>query len=246
VITRRRFAAVLLVFFLLAPLPARAAEWLIAFQAVPDSADAVYNQRAALTAGVVAELGPPVMSAVGLDPATFDADIVIGGYRGRTSPSVVLHVDGDVATADRATAGFGFAFDQAEVLVWNEAASGDTLAVSIAFPSLTPTLADFFFRNAMAVNLGLAGGYTVLDNRLIFINLRGADGQPFSKLDDQQFAAALHQAAKAFGNIAVVTTEQVNAHLIGRDAYAAALGPEQTAALEKLRARHAALVAAPR
>lgn len=245
-ITRRSLAAVLLAIFLLAGAPVRAAEWLIAFQAVPDSADAVYNQQAALTAGVVAELGPPVLGAIGLDPATFDAEIVIGGYRGRTSPSVVVHLDVDAATADRAAAAFGFVCDQMSVLAWSETGTGDTLAVYVAFPTLTPTLADFFFRNAMAVNLGLAGGYTARDSRLMFLNLRGSDGKPLSGLEDEQFAAALRQAAKAFGDIAVVTTRRVTAHLVARETYPTILEPEKLATLEKLRARRAALIAAPR
>src|SRR5260221_5126361 len=85
VITRRRFAAVLVAIFLLAGAPAPAAEWLIAVQAVPDSADAVYNQQAALTARVVAELGPPGLGAIGVDPGTVDAEIVICGHPGRTN-----------------------------------------------------------------------------------------------------------------------------------------------------------------
>ena len=243
-ISRRRLAA-LVALFLLAAAPSRAAEWLVGLQAVPDRADAVYNQQAALTAGVIAELGPPVTGVVGLDPSAFDAEIVVGGYRGRTSPSAVVQVEGDAATADRLAAAFGFACDQESVLAWSEAGS-DTLAVYIAFPSLTPTLADFFFRNAMAVNLGLAGGYTAQDNRLMFLNLRGSDGKPLSTLDDAPFEAALRQAAKAFGAIAVVTTARVTAHLVARESYAALLDPDKLASLEKLRVRRAALISAPR
>lgn len=245
-ISRRHVVVAVAALLLLAAVPVRAAEWLVAFQAVPDRADAVYNQQAALTAGVIAELGPPVTGVVGLDPSAFDAEIVIGGYRGRTSPSAVIHVEGDTATADRLAAAFGFACDQASVLAWSDGAGDDTLAVFIAFPSLTPTLADFFFRNAMAVNLGLAGGYTAQDNRLMFLNLRGSDGKPLSTLEDAQFEAALRQAAKAFGDIAVVTTARVTAHFVVRESYAALLDPNKLASLEKLRARRAALISAPR
>lgn len=247
-ITRRSFlsglAAVLWLVLGLAAAPVHAAEWLIAFQAVPDSGDAVYNKQAAQTAGLIAEIGPPVLGALGLDPASFDADIVIGGYRGRINPTVVVHLDGDAAMADRVAAAFGFVCDQTSVLVWRED-GGPVLAVNVGFPTLTPTLAEFFFRNAMAVNLGLAGGFTARDNRLEFINLRGADGQPLSGLDDDKFSAALRQAAKAFGDIATVTTTTVDARLVANDGYRAIIGDAGLPALDKLRHRRAELVAAP-
>jgi len=227
-------------------LPARAAEWLIAFQAVPEQADAVYNQQAIQTAGLASELGPSVLGAVGLDPGAFDAEVVIGGYRGRISPSVVLHVDADAPTADRVAAAFGFVFRQSSVLVWQDAATGGTFAALVTFPSLTPTLADFFFRNAIAVNLGLGGGFTARDNRLLFLNLRDGSGKPLSNLEDDGFAAGLRQAAKAFGDIAVVTTARADAHLLARDAYAATLGQDPMPGLGRLKNRRGELLAAPR
>lgn len=226
--------------------PVRAAEWLIAFQAVPEQADAIYNQQAIKTAGLASELGPSVLGAVGLDAGAFDAEVVIGGYRGRISPTVVLHVDVDGATADRVAAAFGFVFVQSSVLVWQDVATGATLAASVAFPSLTPTLADFFFRNAIAVNIGLAGGFTARDNRLLFLNLRDAGGKTLSNLDDDRFAAGLRQAAKAFGEIAVVTTARADAHLVARDGFAGTLGAGPIPALERLKSRRDALLAAPR
>jgi len=242
----RRCAAALGVALSLACTPAQAAEWLIAFQAVPDRADAVYNQQAVQTAGLASELGPSILAAVGLDPGAFDAEVVIGGYRGRISPSVVLHVDGDLATADRLAAAVGFVFMQDSVLVWQDMDTGGTFAAFVAFPSLSPTLADFFFRNAIAVNLGLGGGFTARDNRLLFLNLRDGSGKPLSNLEDDGFAAGLRQAAKAFGDIAVVTTARADAHLLARDAYAATLGQDPMPGLGRLKNRRGELLAAPR
>ena len=242
----RRLSVFFVALLLIIPGAARAGEWLIAFQAVPDQADAVYNQQAIRTAGLASELGPSVLAAAGLDPGAFDAEVVIGGYRGRISPTVVLHVDADRSAADRLAAAVGFVFAQESVLVWQDVATGNTLAASVAFPSLTPTLADFFFRNAIGVNLGLAGGFTGRDNRLLFLNLRDVAGKPLSTLDDDDFAAALRRAAKAFGEIAVVTTARADAHLLAREAYAATLGPNPMPVLERLKSRRGELLAAPR
>src|SRR5262249_34945503 len=123
---------------------------------------------------------------------------------------------------------------------------GGSLAGIVTFPQLTPGLADFFFRNAMAVDLGLAGGFTGRENSLVFINLRDAGGQPLSRLGDDKFTAALQRAAKAFGDIAKVTTARVEAHLMERAAFGQALGAAPVPALDRLRARRAAILAAPR
>jgi hypothetical protein len=242
--TRRAFLGAVLAIALLGAVPSRAAEWLIAFQAIPDSNDAVYNKQAAETAGIVSELGPQVLGAIGLDPGMFDADVVIGGYRGRTSPSVVLHVDGEMPVANRAAAACGVVFAQKSVLVWRD--GGEDGAVAVAFPTLSPTLADFFFRNAIAVDAGLGGGFTARDDRqLLFINLRGADGKPLSGLDDAKFEAGLRKAAAAFGGIATITTMKVDAHLLAESGYGEALGGS-AAVLDPLRRRRDELVAAPR
>ena len=248
-VTRRRFAAaVAAALLLLAIAPAaHAAGWHIAFQVVPEQAGAIYTKQAARTAAIISELGPPILGTVGSDPTSFDADVVAGGYRGRINPTVVMDVDGDAAMARRVAAACGIVFDQNSVLEWRDDENGRDLAVDVDFKSLTPTLTEFFFRQAMAVNRGLAGGFTARDNRLMFINLRGADGKPLSGLDDAQFAAALQAAAKAFGALVTVHTRHLEAHLVtGEDGvYAAAVGPAALPVLGKLRARRAVLVAAP-
>lgn len=247
-IARRTFLAALAAAVLLSAAPlAHAAAWRVAFQAIPEQTDAIYTKQVAKTAAVISELGPPILNAIGLDPNSFDADVVAGGYRGRINPTVVMYVDGDAVMAGRVAAACGIVFEQASVLDWHEDPAGPDLAVDIAFPSLTPTLTDFFFRTAIGVNHGLAGGFTARDNRLLFINLRGADGKPLSGLDDAPFADALRTAAKAFGSIATVSTFRLEAHLItGRDgAYRTVVGPAALPELDKLRQRRTTLVASP-
>ncbi|MBV8536053.1 MAG: hypothetical protein JO128_10700 [Alphaproteobacteria bacterium] len=226
---------------------APAAEWRVAFQVIPDRADAVYTKEAAQAAAVISELGPPLLSAVGFDPNSFDAEVVAGGYEGRMSPSAVLDIETDAAGAGRLASACGIVFDQQSVLEWREADGAPDLAVEVAFQSLTPTLADFFFRTAIGVDRGLAGGFTARDNALLFINLRGADGRPASGLADERFEAALRTAAKVFGTtITGVRPLHVEAHLVAKDGYAAAVGAAAVPELDKLRVRRAALIAAPR
>lgn len=245
-LTRRSFLGAVAA-LLLAAAPVRAADWHIAFQAVPEQPDAVYTKQAARTAAIISELGPPILNAAGLDPTAFDADVVAGGYQGQMNPTVVMDVDGDAPTAGRVAAACGIVFEQTSVLDWRDDESGPDFAVDVEFKSLTPTLTDFFFRQAIAVNRGLAGGFTARDNRLLFINLRGADGRPMSGLDDTRFAEALRTAAKSFGGLATVHTRHLEAHLVTGEngAYAAAVGPAALPTLDKLHARRAALVATP-
>ncbi len=224
----------------------QAAEWRIAFQVVPDRAEAVYTRQAAQTAAIISELGPPLLSAVGFDSTSFDAEVVAGGYQGRMSPSAVMDIDTDAAGAGRLASACGIVFDQQSVLEWRDADTGPDLAVEVAFQSLTPTLADFFFRTAIGVDRGLAGGFTARDNALLFINLRGADGRPASGLDDGRFEVALRTAARVFGTtITGVRSLPVEAHLVSKDGYAAAVGPAAVPELDKLRARRRALIAVP-
>lgn len=224
-----------------AALPAYAAEWLLSFETVSgDGEPALYNERATTTTLLISELGPAVLAAAGLDAAAFDAEIVPGGYQLKTNPSVLLLLDGDAAAADRAAAAFGYVFDQSSVLVWREAEAGSLVAI-VRLPGVTPNLADHFFRHAASVHPGLGGGFTARGNRLMFINLRGSDGQPFSGLSDADFAAAMTRAAGAFGGLASVSTARVEAKLVEREGYAALIGGA-AATLDRLRARRAELI----
>lgn len=245
-IARRAFFLALIATALLAG-RTYAAEWRIAFQVVSEQSGAIYNKEVARTTAIISELGPPILGAIGLDPNSFDAEVVAGGYEGRMSPSVVMDIDGDAATADRLASACGLVFEQQSVLDWREADTAPDFAVDVAFQSLTPTLAEFFYRTAIGVNRGLAGGFTARDNRLLFINLRGADNKPLSGLADDQFAAALTTAAKAFGSLVTVRTLHVEAHLVAAEGghYATAVGAAALPELDRLHARRTALVGAP-
>ena len=226
---------------MLAAGPLRAAEpWFVAFETGGASDPSVpFAARAETTAVFVSELGPSVLETVGVDPAAFDAEIVPGGYEAKVNPSVLLTLDGSEEQAKRVAAAFGHVFEQSSVLIWREAPAGSpggSLVAAVSLPSVTPNLAEHFFRVAGAIERGLSGGFTARGNQLLFINLRGADGKPFSGLGDEAFVAALERAASVFGGIASVSTSRATAILVERADYAALNGPA-AATLERLRAR---------
>lgn len=157
----------------------------------------------------------------------------------KINPAVLLTLEIQETQAQRVAAAFGHIFTQSAVLIWREAGDG-SLMVAVTLPAVTPNLADLFFRNAAAVEPGLAGGFTARGNQLLFINLRGGDGKPFSGLDDERFAAALERAAGQFGGIASVSTSRVSARLVERADYPTLL-ESSFATVERLKARRAEL-----
>lgn len=188
---------------------------------------------------LISELGPAGLAAIGLDPGLFDAEIVPGGYMAKINPAVLLTLEVGDEQARRAAAAFGYVFDQSAVLIWRDATEG-SLVVAVTLPSVTPTLADHFFRLAAAIEPALAGGFTARGSQLLFINLRGSDGKPFSGLADDRFTAGLQRAASQFGGIATVSTSRVRAVLIERADYPELLAAS-LATVERLKARRAEL-----
>jgi hypothetical protein len=225
---------------LLAAAPARAVEWLISFEAVPSDESKPYAARAVETTGMVYEIGPSILSVLGLGFSAFDADIAPGGYQGRINPSVLVYLDGEQGEAEIAAAAFGYVFSQSAVMVWREAANGDCLVVAVELPGVTPNLADHFFRHAASVNPALASGFTVRGTRMLFVNLRGGDGKPLGGLGDAEFAAALKTAADNFGGMAKTSTGRAVAKLIEKEAYRALVGAT-IGRLDRLRQRVRAL-----
>ncbi len=57
------------------------------------------------------------------------------------------------------------------------------------------------------VDPGLGGGYTAFGDDMIFLNVRDGQGQPYSKLEDAPFEAAMRKAADSFG-LAKATVSQ--------------------------------------
>jgi hypothetical protein len=240
-VTRRWFLALAAAVALLAAAPLRAAEpWFIAFETGGHGDPEIpFATNAETTALLISELGPSGLAAIGLDSGLFDAEIVPGGHMAKINPAVLLTLDGGDAQARRTAAAFGHIFGQSAVLIWRDASEG-SLVVGVTLPVVTPTLADHFLRLAGAIEPGLAGGFTARGNQLLFINLRGADGRPFSGLEDEQFAAGLQRAAGQFGGIATVSTGRATATLIERADYPALLGTS-LATVERLKARRAEL-----
>jgi hypothetical protein len=235
-VRRRSVLAILLAVPLLIAAPVLAAEWLLSFEAVPGGDPAGYTERATRTTELVSELVPPALDAIGLDSGAIDVEIGPGGYRGKMNVSVLVHLDGEAADADRAARALGFVFAQESVLVWSDS-GGNTLAVAVEFPNLTPNLAAYFFQHAASVKPGLAAGFTARGRELWFLNLRGPDGRKLSGLADAEFESALRQAAGTFGG--TVRSTHVEAHLVPADQQA-------PPALERLRARRAELLSGRR
>lgn len=215
----------------------RAAEpWFVAFETGGAADPSVpFAARAETTAVYVSELGPPVLAAAGVDAGAFDAEIVPGGYEGKINPAVLLTLEGSEDEARRVAAAFGHVFEQSSVLIWRETATG-SLVAAVTLPSVTPNLADHFFRVAGAIERGLSGGFTARGNQLLFINLRGADGKPFSGLTDAAFTAALERTSAVFGGIGTVSTSRATATLVEKADYAALTGSAMPT-LERLKAR---------
>ncbi|SEA82489.1 hypothetical protein [Rubrimonas cliftonensis] len=235
---------------------------LLGYEAIPsaqlaldlDGAD--YAQRAELTDAVHTALVADVIRATGLDPATATTELTPGGYLLRTNASLQTEIFADEAQAARLAAALGYVLRQWSVLVTALAEEGgDTGYVVVNFPEdvLTPALAQSFFEAAVAEDAGLGGGYTAFGDAMIFLNMRDADGAPYSGLDDIAFAARLGLAAGRFpgADLGVAGAGLAYARFVANDwdaspegeDYAALLAdPELMAALDALRRRHDALV----
>lgn len=165
------------------------------------------------------EVVPGVLQAVGSGGAATRTQIVPGGYRLNTDPSLVTaFAVADEAQALLFAAAIGYVLRQDSVLVFAADPRGDSLTVRVrlAEACLTPQAAQRFFRHAAAVAAGLGGGYTAFGCEMWFVNLRDGTGAPYSGLDDARFAAALAQAAARFDPPAAVAGSfRARAALIG-------------------------------
>jgi hypothetical protein len=252
-------ALLLLLFALLLGQPALA-QTLLVYQANPASGAGLpsldglpYDRLQALTQSV-AQQGSAIARAVDFaGDATIE--VVPGGYKLRSDPSIVMRVQAEPRQATLLAAALGYAYRQDSVLVLDMAAAdADQFYVRVAFPGtpLTGALADAFFHFAAGVDPGLGEGYTAFGQELVFINLRDDAGEPYSKLDDGAFKAALGKAAARFtGAKAVVAgSGKVEARLVGNDwkglpdggTYRTLLSPDTLPALDRIAAEIAAAV----
>ncbi|UKJ77792.1 hypothetical protein [Azospirillum brasilense] len=224
-----------------APAFAQAVAQHLFFEAVPMGAppNVSYEARQRLTERARTELLPAILNAAGLDGVGTAADLRMGGFRLQTNPSLHMTLRLEDAPADRLAGAIAWSFSQESVLVADfDSADGATGYALVRFPagSLTPERAQRFFLAAATEHEGLGGGYTAFGDTLLFLNLRGDDGTPYSGLPDEAFAEFLRRAADAFPGAVLTATGRADARLV--------LQPPQpdSPALAPLRARHAALV----
>jgi hypothetical protein len=236
--------------------------WLISYETLPSAQVALnldaatYAQKAEVAAEALAAISPGVIAAVGLDPAKIETELTPGGYLLETNPSLQARGAMDEDQATRLAAGFGYVFRQWSVLAsLIDETAGDTAYVTVAFPEggLSPDAAQAFFEAAAAQDDGLGGGYTAFGDEMIFLNVRDAERQPYSGLEDVAFAAKLGAAAGGFdaADLRVAGAGYARALFVGNDwetapdgeHYALLLGDAAAVAkLDALRAEHTALV----
>jgi len=179
-----------------------------------------YDALQSLTQSVAGQ-GTQIAHAVGFAGPT-DIEVVPGGYKLRSDPSIVMQVTAEPRQATLLAAALGYAYRQESVLVLDlGAADADQFYVRIAFAgvNLDGALADAFFRHAAAIDPALGGGYTAFGQELVFINLRDEVGRPYGGLDDDAFKAALAKAAASFtgAKARIARTGLVEARLVGND-----------------------------
>ena len=203
-------------------------------------ADASYPARQRLTERARDELVPAILSIMGLDDQSVATELRMGGYRLHTNPSLHTAAPLADAPADRLAAAIAWTFRQDSVLVADfTGGDGTTGYALVRFPegTLTPATAQRFFEAAARVHAGLGGGYTAFGDTLLFLNLRGPDGQPYSSLSDADFTATLHRAVADFQGVVLTETGLADARLVTPPP------ANDNPALIPLRARHAALIA---
>jgi len=211
---------------LVLPIGAQAQErrFLLAYEAVlstdvaPPPADQSYADRE-LTARIVAQrITPAVFAALGLDPQRSLTRVAPGGYLGKTNPSILTSLQTTADRANRLAAAFGFVLRQDSVLAVDFDGEGAYhVNVDFGYRTMTPEIAHAFFQRAMLVHTGLGGGYFTLDDRLVFLNLRGADGKPFSTLSDWPFLERLRIAADRFPGARIGDSGQLGARLVSNN-----------------------------
>lgn len=206
--------------------PHASAQTYVAYQAIPgtdtgwpDIARLDYAARERLSEAVQRDILPGVVKALGLQ--ALETQIVPGGYMLKTDPSLVTRFPaGEEAAALHFAAAMGYVLRQDAVLIFAADEQGDSLTVRIRLDEtcLTPQTAQRFFERAAQTAKGLGGGYTAFGCEMLFINLRGEGGAPYSRLDDMRFAAALRRAAAGFSPAATVAGAfRARTALIGSD-----------------------------
>ena len=166
-----------------------------------------YGELQALADDVMTEVAPDIIQALGWADQGVELSLSPGGYLGETTPAMQIRISCSDADASRFAAAFGLVLvaDSALVMDWTDGA-GDTAWASVRFLDGPPegALADAFFDWAIATEPALEGGYTGFGETITFLNLRGADGLPYSALEDQEFVDAVERAASTWTEGGVV------------------------------------------
>lgn len=230
----RSFAAVLaLISFACSEPAAENSTIQLSYEAIPgsgvtlgqgevDMSAAVYDDKRAFTQQVHDGLVPMVFAELGVDFAELSSEDAPGGYLLETNPSMQSRGDLSPDDATLVSAGLGYVMYQWSVLVTDfSAGEGDTAYGMVRFDdgALDEDLAQLFFEHAASVDTGLEGGYMSFDDEMIFLNLRGSDGQPYSGLDDATFIEQLDAAAASFAGapVALAESDFADAWLVEND-----------------------------
>lgn len=179
-------------------------------QGAVDMSAAVYDDKSAFTGDIFSDVVPQVFSEFGLDFAALDSEEAPGGFLVETNPSMQSRGSLTRDEASQVAAGLGYVMYQWSVLATDfSVAEGDTAYGIVTFDDgqLDPALAQLFFAHADSVDSGLGGGYMSFGDDMIFLNLRGADGEPYSGLTDEVFIDQLGVAATTFNDAATMLSE---------------------------------------
>ncbi len=200
---------------------------------VAPPAAASYAEREQTARIVATRITPAVFAAIGLDATRSQTRVAPGGYLGATNPAILTSLPATPAQAQRLAAALGFVLRQDSVLI-ADFDGGGTYHVNIDFPyrSLTPPIAQAFFQRAMLVHTGLGGGYFTLDDRMVFLNLRGADGKPYSGLSDWPFLERLRIAVDRFPGARIGDSGQIATRLVANNWKTAVNGQDYARTLD--------------
>lgn len=163
--------------------------------------DATYAQLEAFTLESRDAMMADIIDAVGLGGAMLDTELTPGGFMLVTNPSLQSRLMASDAEVESLAAAIGYVYSQWSVLVTDFAdKSGGTAFAVVSFDveRVDAGLGQDFFAHAATVDAGLGGGYFAFEGEVIYLNLRGPDGTPYSGLEDDEFIAMVEDAAASF------------------------------------------------
>lgn len=179
--------------------------------------NASYAQREAFTVESRDAVMPDVIGVVGLTDSMLDTELTPGGFQLVTNPSLQSRLMASDAQVEALAAAIGYVFSQWSVLVTDFAdRDGGTgfAVVSFDVDRVDAGLGQAFFEHAAKIDGGLGGGYFAFEGDVIYLNLRGPEGDPYSGLEDDEFVAMLEDAAARFAPYKAELTQSGEAGVI--------------------------------